>query len=201
MNRTSSRSWIQKLSRLASTPPRTPPLDARLRGHDRGGSLGRHSRESGNPGFRADRGFRRASRLSLAEWGLLLEAGVWLAVARLMLLTVPLKRMAPFLARPMSESAPAVDAVTQQRAQRLGWAVRTMSRYTPWHSLCLAQALAVKRMLWRRGIASTLYLGLTKDEANGLQAHAWVRCGSVVLTGGQQNLEIYTVVATFAEKE
>src|SRR5262245_17103972 len=131
MNRTSSRSWIQKLSRLASTPPKAPPLAARLPGQGRGGSRANHSRKPGIPGFRADRGFRRASRLSWAEWGLLLEAGVWLAVARLMLLTVPLKRMAPFLARPMSQSAHSVDAVTQQTAQRLGWAVRTMSRYTP----------------------------------------------------------------------
>ena len=140
----------------------------------------------------------RLARLSWAEWGLLLEAGVWLALVRLALLRVPLKRLAPILARPMTASTHSVDAGTQQMAQRLGWAVRTMSRYMPWDSRCLAQALTVTRMLGRRGIASTLYLGTTRDEANQLQMHAWVRCGSVVLTGGPQSPQIYTVIATFA---
>jgi transglutaminase superfamily protein len=130
-----------------------------------------------------------------------LEAGVWLALVRLALLRVPLKRLAPFLARPMTESTHLVAAGTQQRAQRLGWAVRTMSRYLPWHSRCLAQALTVTRMLGRRGIASTLYLGTMKDETNELQMHAWVRCGSVVLTGGPQSPQLYTVIATFAASE
>jgi Transglutaminase-like superfamily len=136
--------------------------------------------------------------LSWAEWGLLLEAGVWLALVRLALLRVPLKRLAPILARPMTASTYSVEAGTQQMAQRLGWAVRIMSRYMPWDSRCLAQALTVTRMLGRRGIASTLYLGTTRDEANQLQMHAWVRCGSVVLTGGPQSPQIYTVIATFA---
>jgi hypothetical protein len=143
----------------------------------------------------------RLAKLSWAECGLLLEAGVWLALIRLALLRVPLKRLAPFLARPMTESPHAVDAGTQQRVQRLGWAVQTVSRYLPWDSHCLAQALAVTRMLGRRSIACTLYLGTTKDEANELRMHAWVRCGSVVLTGGPQSPQRYTVIATFAERE
>lgn len=141
----------------------------------------------------------RLGRLSWAERGLLLEAVVWLGLARLAVLTVPFRRMAPWLGRHMAESAPAVDTATEHCALRLGWAVRTMSCLTPWNSNCLAQAMAVTRMLQRRGMVSTLYLGLRQDDAHELQAHAWVRCGSVVLTGGRRSPQLYTVVATFAE--
>jgi hypothetical protein len=47
--------------KLATPHPKTPPLDARLRGHDEGGLLEHHARESGNPGFRAGGGFGIAS--------------------------------------------------------------------------------------------------------------------------------------------
>ena len=77
-----------------------------------------------------------------------------------------------------------------------------MSSYTPWESACLAQAFAAKAMLRCRGITSTLYLGLAKNEQggqSGLLAHAWLRSGSLILTG-EPGKDQYTVVATFAEK-
>jgi len=62
---------------LVRTHLRTPPLDARLRGHDGGGRKEGHSRESGNPGFCADRGFGRASSVSIrANLGTARAAGV-----------------------------------------------------------------------------------------------------------------------------
>jgi hypothetical protein len=90
------------------------------------------------------------------------------------------------------------DPGQQERVRRIGRAVVTMSRHTPWESQCLVQAIAAKMMLRRRGVPSTLYLGVTKDDATGLSAHAWVRSGDVVLTGAAGR-ERFTVIATFAE--
>jgi hypothetical protein len=50
-------------------------------------------------------------------------------------------------------------------------------------------------MLRRRGIHSTLYLGV--DRATGFDAHAWVRVGRVIVTGAPEHRR-FSVVSTFA---
>jgi hypothetical protein len=130
------------------------------------------------------------------ERRLFVEAYCFLAISRMMILTVPFRRIAPWLGRTMAESPH--DASQQLvLAQKISWAVQTAGRHTPWESKCLAQAIAAKMMLRRRQIPGTLYLGLAKDEQGELSAHAWLRCGDLILTGGQ-NLEGYTTIATFA---
>jgi hypothetical protein len=86
-----------------------------------------------------------------------------------------------------------------KRARRISWAVRTMSRYTPWTSNCFPQAIAAKRMLQRRQIASTIYLGFSKQDAKDFEGHAWLRCGPLYLTGGQ-NRHQFVALSTFAEE-
>jgi hypothetical protein len=60
------------------------------------------------------------------------------------------------------------------------------------------QAIAAKLMLKRRGIPSTLHLGVAKED-NRFMAHAWLRSGSIILTGGAGR-ERFTIISTFAEK-
>ena len=86
-----------------------------------------------------------------------------------------------------------------QQIGRVAWAVNKISKYTPWQSKCLVQAIAAKRMLQARQIVSTLYLGVKKSNSQQLEAHAWLRSGSLYLTGGQGH-KYFTVVATFAEE-
>jgi hypothetical protein len=81
-------------------------------------------------------------------------------------------------------------------AGEVAQAVHRASRHVPWAAKCLVQAMAGKKMLERRGIASTLYLGLAKSPDQGLQAHAWLRCGSQIILGGG-GLERFAVVAAF----
>jgi transglutaminase superfamily protein len=65
-----------------------------------------------------------------------------------------------------------VGAARLLEAERVGRAVARAATLLPWHPTCLRQALAVRRMLRRRGIASSLHLGVK----NGAEwaAHAWV---------------------------
>ena len=120
-----------------------------------------------------------------------------LGLARLAVVTLPFRWIAPRLGVKMAES-PEDDPVPEAIVRRVSWSVRVMSRHVPWCSLCLDQAIAAKRMLRRRGCRSTLYLGVAKAGQTELEAHAWLRCGHfyVVGTRGRQR---YTVVATFAE--
>lgn len=79
----------------------------------------------------------------------------------------------------------------------------TISRYvnhyadrTPWESLCLVRALTARKLLSRKQISTTLYLGVGKDENGKMIAHAWIRAGEMYVTGG--NGEGYGMVAKFA---
>jgi hypothetical protein len=137
-------------------------------------------------------------RLPWRDRGLLAEAAGWLLVAWLALLLVPFLRLAPWLGQTRGES-PEVNRREHQLCARVGWAVRTASRRTPWETKCFAEAIAGKAMLKRRGVDSTLYLGLRKDDGCELQAHAWLHCGARVITGGHASGG-FTVVAKFAEK-
>ena len=60
--------------------------------------------------------------------------------------------------------------------------------------------MAAMAMLKRRGITSTLYLGLAKDDEAKLQAHAWLRCGNRIITG-EKEMTGFTTIATFAKEE
>ncbi len=138
-------------------------------------------------------------QLSWSDWGLLLEAAVWLAFSRLALLLVPFKQISPHLGTLQHESDSHILPTAEQAAERIGWAVRAIAHRTPWESACLAQAISAKAMLRRRHITSTLYLGLAKDSGQKLQAHAWLRCGAEVLTG-KAGHERFSVISSFAEK-
>ncbi len=141
------------------------------------------------------RAWRRASRRRLA---LAAEAVAWLAVARLAVVALPFRRLSTTLGVHMAES-PAGS--TPPELADIGWAIRAAARRTPWRSKCLEQALAAKAMLRRRGIPNTLYLGVRSEGPDGerrIVAHAWVRSGSLHVTGGP-HVETFGVVSTFAD--
>jgi hypothetical protein len=138
-------------------------------------------------------------RRSGTERRLLLEAFVLLGVARLLVLTVPFRWLACSLGNHMQESDSMVGLADLHHAILIGQAVRSAAGNTPWESVCLPQAVTGKWMLKRRHIAGTLYLGVAKTEANEQQlaAHAWLRCGDSILTGGPGHKQ-FTIVSMFS---
>jgi Transglutaminase-like superfamily len=110
---------------------------------------------------------------------LVCEASVTLALARLIVLTVPLRYMAPWLSR-----APDKDNRSAVLILRVRKAVAMAARNVPWNAVCLPQAMAAKAMLARRGCGSTLHLGATIVDTNGkVIAHAWLVSGDEVVVG------------------
>ncbi len=63
-----------------------------------------------------------------------------------------------------------------------------------WRSVCLDKAVAGTILLKRRGIPSTFHLGLAKKEK--FEAHAWITCGDVIVTGGKTH-EQFTPISSF----
>ncbi len=128
----------------------------------------------------------------------LLEALLALVAARLAMALLPFRRIAAWLGRTSAESATEVSRAITDTATRVGWAVRAVAPWVPWDSRCLAQALAGTWMLRRRGIPTTLYLGVRKEPGKDFSAHAWLRCGASIVTGapGHRSFE---VIACFAQ--
>jgi hypothetical protein len=97
------------------------------------------------------------------------------------------------------ETPETLDPAMRAQAAAVGWAVRAAASHAPWESTCLVQALAGAALLRHRRIDGTLYLGVAKDAAaaESMSAHAWLRCGDLVLTGGAERAR-FTPIASFA---
>jgi hypothetical protein len=127
------------------------------------------------------------------EYRLFAEAWTLLAVARVILLTVPFKTIASKLKdKEDRKYRLAGDAELKMISDAI---IRAGSR-SPWRTKCFEKALAGKMMLRRRGIASTIFFGVRKDEQQKMQAHAWIKCADLIITGGR-SIDQYTLLANF----
>jgi len=140
---------------------------------------------------------------SSMERRLLLEAAVWLGLARVAIVIISFRKLASLLGLVQRNSAAAPDQplVTQPHedasalSTKIGWAVRSVALRIPRQSTCLTQTLAGAAMLRRRGLPCSLSLGIVKDT-DGIAAHAWLRFGDVVLTGANGHNR-FTVISDF----
>jgi hypothetical protein len=135
------------------------------------------------------------ARLPVAERADLVEALALCTVVSIGLRVLRFSAVAPRLGRHMAESPAHHAGATSGEVARVQWAIATAARYLPWKPVCLPQAVTAQWMLRRRRIPSTLYLGA--DPASGYDAHAWVRVGGVIVTGGPDQ-DRFAVVSTFA---
>jgi hypothetical protein len=135
-------------------------------------------------------------RLHAADWIILAEAVVTLAVARVAILIVPFRKLAPRLGTPMRESPATTNETDRARLRQVAWAIGAISRRAPWRCKCLEQAFAANRMLRRRNIVSTLYFGIARPGGE-VTAHAWVRSGDYYVTGGAERAH-FQILSTFA---
>lgn len=143
---------------------------------------------------------RRYARISRGRRGLLCEALAALAIARLGMAFVPFRRIALWLGTPGAETPAAVTAEEIRVAEEIGWAVAVLGRRVPWNGRCMAQALAAGGMLRRRGLEGTVSFGACKNQSAGFDAHAWLRLGSLIVTGAPHH-EQFKTFTTFARRE
>jgi hypothetical protein len=128
---------------------------------------------------------------------LLLEAFIYLGWARI-LKALPFSKIAPSLGKQMIETPFDLDKIHVPTLRSISLAIHIMSKYTMWESKCLVKAIAGMRMLERRQVDSTLYLGTSRDEDGQMIAHAWLRSGSIYISGSE-GMEKFTVVGKFAK--
>jgi hypothetical protein len=126
---------------------------------------------------------------------------VWLllGLAKAAILTLSFRRLAGFLGHSVGVApwVPLLDPAQQERALRIGRAIRLAAAYTPWNSNCFPQALVARVLLGWYGIPYALYFGLKRTpQPHELKAHAWVVAGRVAVTGGP-SFGQFTVVGVF----
>lgn len=143
---------------------------------------------------------RRIRRLLVydkAVLALIPEAFWRLMLVRIQLL-FPFAKIAPKLGVQSQESSTVSNDTDIPRIRQVTQAIRVISRYTPWKSTCMVRAVAGLKMLEKRGIESTLYMGVARDQQGQMIAHAWLRSGAQYVSGDEV-MQNFVVVKKFAK--
>lgn len=122
----------------------------------------------------------RTKRRRLTLWAL------WLSgIARARVRFYPAAGLHRFFGEKGAETP--FETPQPEQRRHIWWVSDKVNRVagrTPWESKCLVRAMVAQRMLRHYRLASTLYLGVGRGEDNKMVAHAWVRCGTFYVTGG-----------------
>ncbi len=151
---------------------------------------------------------RRFGALALLSWSdkaLAFESVAMLAAARVLVKITPRNRLAYRMGGtradgtgPGQVSKSDCGGGTQSSTgARVGRMVERAAKTTWWRSMCLEKALAGKWMLRRRGIPSTMYVGMAKRGGEFI-AHAWLVGEGQTLTGAGKT--VYATLAAFRER-
>lgn len=136
------------------------------------------------------RWLRRARELPLT-----LEAAAELVLMKTLVVSVAPARYA-HLVDPGEQWSE--EEVPPEALRRLVSAIERAGRFAPAVINCLPRALALQRMLWRRGVRGTVQFGIKK--ANGqVEAHAWLVLRGQVLMGHLPDLDRFVRFPTWPE--
>jgi hypothetical protein len=129
------------------------------------------------------------SRLPWQRKRLLVPALCLLCWATICVRRLSFRRIAPWLGqqgwvacRPQADEHLTI-------ARDWAWALNAVAKRLPWTATCLMRALAGQYWLRRQHIPATVVIGIAPGEtasAKTFGAHAWLCCGDLVLTGGQE---------------
>jgi hypothetical protein len=147
--------------------------------------------------------FTLISKFRLLDSGerfLFLHAFFLHGLFRLAVLTLPFRWLTRSFCQHGSDWQPTVSLSRkeQQVAIAVQNGIRRASRYTPWKSACLVQALTACSLLRKHHISGMFCLGLKRkdDTDHKMEAHAWCKCGALFITGEAGHDE-FTVLSVF----
>lgn len=121
----------------------------------------------------------------------------WLIYAFVLVRIIPLKWFNSVLGEFKKEIEFEINEDQLQLIKVLRKNIRRLKRKLPWKVKCFEEAIAVKKVLERHQIKSTIYLGVSKDKNSKLIAHAWLKIGNVFITG-KKGFEKFTVVGFYS---
>jgi hypothetical protein len=126
---------------------------------------------------------RKFFLLPVKERQILVKAFFLLIIIRLGLWLLPFRKLQRTLERLFQY--PVTSNRQSPSPEKFSWAVSAVSQFVP-AATCLAQALTLQVLLSREGIHSDLAIGVARDDAKGISAHAWLEIDGTVIIGGQE---------------
>jgi hypothetical protein len=108
---------------------------------------------------------------------------------------VSLERLTRWIARRGPAPGPVAEASLAE------WVDRVLERLPPpWHRTCLKRALVLLYLIRRAGGTAELHVGVRRDDAGALLAHAWLmRGGALHLEPGGSSADRFRVLARFPQ--
>ena len=131
------------------------------------------------------------------EKQLLRQTFFWLVVSFIWVRWLPLRWFSKNLGTFRRAMDDDLQEGQEQLIRKAQHALRRLKRRLPWKVKCFEEAIAVKKVLKRYGTDSTLYLGVKKEGAESLKAHAWLKAGGRVVAGERGHKE-FTVVGFYS---
>ena len=136
---------------------------------------------------------------SINDYLLFFEAWTCLAAARLAVVTLPFRKIAPYMGIQVDDLSfqPRPEA-KDEKLHSIRCAINRAAARSPWRTKCLEQAIAARTMLQRRGEQSTIFLGVapTSKQQKSIAAHAWLMCNGEIVTG-KKGVCDFTVIGKF----
>ncbi len=131
-------------------------------------------------------------RHTALDWRLFAEAAATLVISRFYLRRRDFRRTRAWAVKEARRGGKAAPV------GRLVWSIEAAATRLGGVT-CLCKALALQRMLTRRGHGSELRLGVSKS-GYGLLGHAWLVHDGIVLVGGAEAVG-FTLLAAWDEKQ
>ena len=129
---------------------------------------------------------------------LMLQALYWLLVYTFLIYVMPFRWWQDRIGLKMQPWQE--ETLTPEQMQKIALVRRSVFRAKKvllGFPKCFALSLTLKKMLQKRGMDSTLYLGVKKDGHESLLAHAWLKCGEVTVYGGRNANVHYRELLTY----
>jgi hypothetical protein len=139
---------------------------------------------------------QKFNQLTPAEKKLFFEAYLLILRIKILLKLTSLSYLVNALKRDSEDThINSLNDLSFQQALLVGRAVKQAAGHHIGEVSCLVQSLVTQRMLQRRSIIGTLYIGVNKSD-EGVKAHAWLKCNDRVIVGEHLH-ELYKVMLTF----
>lgn len=143
----------------------------------------------------------KLAALSREEKLILLSATLLLPFADIALRTFGFQRTQKFLSRKTTIVKPLLFSRGDQlsQAQSIAVLVSIAARRSPYRTTCLRQSLVSWWLLQRKGIATTLKIGVTKDDGS-FKGHAWIELdGSPLIIDEYSSMTCLSIYHTGSE--
>src|SRR3990167_5618297 len=110
---------------------------------------------------------------------LLIESALLLIGARVLLLIAPFNLIRNFLSIRRKSKKPK----KQIQIEDIRWSIDAASNHIPFTKSCLVKALVGQILLKENGYNPNLCIGVSKDNENQLDAHAWIDINGKTIIG------------------